>query len=91
MDPETEVGIWAQITGLDVTAVRHKPPLIVNDDSSVSVFSVSTTIDGHETIPCDLVELQIGGVWDDERGIERELGGNGSYTVTSGTVKLTLE
>lgn len=90
---ETEVGIWRQITGLDVTAVRHKPATEINADGTITATSVwrETTIDGMQCVPCDRVELQIGGIWDDERGIERVLEPNGGvYTMTCDTTSLTL-
>ena len=73
--PEQEVGIWRQVTGLDVTAVRRLP---VDPN-----HQCGTTIDGVALEPCDRVQLQIGGMWDDERGLERELHSTGVYTVTT--------
>lgn len=85
---EQEVGIWRQVTGLNVTAVRHKPPSTINADGSISVVSVwrETTADGMQLVPSDRVELQIDGKWPEQEPEQL----NGVYTVTAGTTSLTL-
>jgi hypothetical protein len=75
MDHETEVRSWAQLTGLNVTAVRRSE----NTDQPPCL------IDGQAVEYGDRIELQIDGKWPEKTGVYTVTSGSTKLAITEKT------